>query len=54
MKLGILLTATIEPFVKDSNFTGKERMEMYISTLRYYQEKIGKTYPIIFIENSGL
>jgi hypothetical protein len=53
MKLGIILTATVARFVKGGYFTAKERMEMYISALRYYQKEIGKAYPIIFVENSN-
>lgn len=52
MQLGIILTATIKPNVKGGNFSVEERMEMYASTLRFYAQEIGKSYPIILVENS--
>lgn len=53
MKLGVLLTATIEVAVKGGNFTNDERMEMYTNTLRYYQRAFGRKYPITVVENSN-
>lgn len=52
MKLAILLTATVKVQVVGGNFNIKERAEMYTSALRYYAKKLGKKYPIIFLENS--
>lgn len=52
MKLAILLTATIKVQVKGGNFSVAERAEMYASTLRYYAQTIGKSHPILFLENS--
>ena len=54
MKLVILLTGTIRPQVKGGSFSVEERMEMYTSTLHYYAKKIGKKYPIVFVENSDI
>lgn len=54
MKLAILLTGTIRPSVKGGNFTIEERMNMYISTLRFYAKVIGKRYPVVFVENSDV
>jgi hypothetical protein len=53
MKLGIILTASIIPMVKGGYFTQEERMDMYMSALRYYAQKIGRTYPIFFVENTN-
>lgn len=52
MKLAILLTATVKVQVVGGNFSVKERAVMYSSALRYYANKIGKKYPIVFLENS--
>ena len=52
MKLAILLTATVKVQVISGNFSVKERAVMYSSALRYYANKIGKKYPIVFLENS--
>lgn len=52
MKLAILLTATIKVQVVGGNFNMEERAAMYASTLRYYADRIGKKYPIVFLENS--
>ena len=54
MKLAILLTGTIRPFVKNGSFSVDERMKMYTSTLQYYADTIGKQYPIVFVENSDV
>ena len=54
MKLAILLTGTIRPAVVGGNFSVKERLEMYTSTLDYYAKVIKKKYPIIFVENSDV
>lgn len=54
MRLGILLTGTIRPMVAGGNFSVKERMDMYTSTLRYYSKELGKDYPIVFVENSDV
>jgi hypothetical protein len=53
LKLGIVLTASVVPMVKGGNFTVAERMEMYMSTLRYYESVIGKKYPIFLLENTS-
>jgi hypothetical protein len=53
MKLALLLTATVEVAVKGGNFTTKERMEMYTSTLRYYAKTLGRSVPIYVVENSN-
>lgn len=53
MKIGLILTATVEVAVKGGNFTTEERMEMYTSTLRYYKKVFGRKYPIIVVENSN-
>lgn len=52
MKLAILLTATVKVQAMGGNFTVAERAKMYHETLKYYAQKIGKKYPIIFLENS--
>lgn len=52
MKLAILLTATVKVQVVSGNFSVKKRAVMYSSALRYYANKIGKKYPIVFLENS--
>lgn len=52
MKLGIILTATVEVAVKGGNFTSQERYRMYADTLRVYADLFGKKHPIIFVENS--
>lgn len=54
MQLAILLTATIRPFVIGGSFSVEERMKMYEETLDYYAKKIGKKYPIVFVENSDI
>jgi hypothetical protein len=53
IKLALLLTATVEVAVKNGNFTTKERMEMYTSTLRYYAKTLGRSVPICIVENSN-
>lgn len=53
MKIGLLLTATVEVAVKGGNFTNEERMEMYTNTLRFYRDAFGSRYPIIVVENSN-
>lgn len=52
MKLAILLTATVKVQVVGGNFTVAERAEMYASALRYYARTVGRTHPILFLENS--
>ena len=52
MKLAILLTATVKVQVRSGQFSTEERAFMYASTLRYYAQKIGKRYPVVFCENS--
>ena len=52
MRLAILLTATVKVQVIGGNFTVAERVQMYQDTLSYYARKIGKKYPIVFLENS--
>lgn len=52
-KIAIILTGTISPSVKGGCFTSTQRFEMYTQTLDYYAQTIGKSYPIIFLENSG-
>lgn len=52
-KLAIILTGTVEPAVKGGAFASSERFEMYTSTLDFYAQKIGKKYPIVFLENSN-
>lgn len=52
MKLAILLTATIKVQIIGGNFTMDERAHMYASTLKFYANRFGKKYPIIFLENS--
>ena len=47
-----VLLATIKVQVKGGNFSVAERAEMYASTLRYYAQTIGKSHPILFLENS--
>lgn len=54
MKIALLLTATVRPQVKGSNFSVEERMEMYRSTLEFYVHKIGRKYPIVLVENSDI
>lgn len=54
MKLTIVLTGTIRPQVKGGAWSVDEREKMYLSTLKYYSEKIGHKYPIVFVENSDL
>lgn len=53
MRIGLLLTATVEVAVKGGNFTNEERMEMYTDTLRFYQKTFGRKYPIVVVENSN-
>lgn len=48
MKLAILLTVTVKVQVVGGNFNMEERAAMYASTLRYYADRIGKKYPIVF------
>lgn len=54
MKIALLLTGTVRPQVPGSNFSVEERMEMYRSTLQFYAEKIGRTYPLVMVENSDI
>ena len=54
MKLAILLTGTVKPAVIGGSFSVEERMKMYEGTLLYYSKTIGRKYPIIFLENSGV
>lgn len=54
MKIALLLTCTVRPQVKGSNFSVVERMEMYHSTLLYYAQKIGRKYPVVLVENSDV
>lgn len=54
MKIAILLTSTVRPQVIGSNFSVRERMEMYRSTLQYYAKTIGREYPIVMVENSDV
>lgn len=54
MKLALLLTGTIRPAVVGGAFSVEERMKMYEDTLRYYAKAIGKSYPIVFVENSDV
>lgn len=54
MRIALLLTSTVRPQVKGSNFSVEERMEMYHSTLRYYAQELGKKYPIVLVENSDV
>ena len=54
MKIALLLTSTVRPQVKGSNFSVEERMEMYHSTLLYYAQELGKKYPIVLVENSDV
>lgn len=53
MKIGLLLTATVEVAVKGGNFTNEERMKMYTDTLRFYAKTFGRKYPIVVVENSN-
>lgn len=53
MKLGLLLTATVEIAVRGGHFSNEERMEMYTSTLRFYRDTFGRKYPILVVENSN-
>lgn len=52
-KIAIILTGTVEPAVKGGAFSSLERFEMYTSTLDFYAQKIGKNYPVVFLENSN-
>jgi hypothetical protein len=52
MRLAILLTATIKPSAVGGNFSSEVRAEMYISTLKFYANTIGRAYKFVFLENS--
>ena len=52
-KIAIVLTGTVSPNVKGGSFTSSERYAMYTSTLDYYAKTIGRSYPIVFLENSS-
>lgn len=52
-KIAIILTGTVEPAVKGGAFSSHERFKMYTSTLDFYAQKIGKKYPVVFLENSN-
>lgn len=50
-KIPLLLTATVNPQgMKGANFDPKERVEMYVSALKFYASKGLK---VVFAENSG-
>lgn len=52
-KIVIVLTGTVSPSVIGGSFTASERYDMYSATLDYYARTIGKSYPIVFLENSS-
>lgn len=54
MKVVIVLTGTVRPNVVGGNFSVDERMNMYLSTLRFYRDTIGNDFPIVFVENSDV